>query len=125
MRRAFSAALTRDVPSVAARIAVELRNSTFSPTTPRNQARDGKYRKVKLLSRSPVALRRPLLVTEFRRAWDQAGAGQELDAASGERANPRTSEKCRPVGGALRRIPGVNPRRKGLPGTRQFELNPG
>jgi VWFA-related protein len=52
--RAFSAALTSDLPSVAARIAVELRNQYVLAYYPTNQARDGKYRHVEVkLSQPP------------------------------------------------------------------------
>jgi VWFA-related protein len=46
--RAFAAALTGDLPSVAARIAVELRNQYVLGYYPKNQARDGAYRKVEV-----------------------------------------------------------------------------
>jgi len=52
--RAFSAALTSDLPAVAARIAVELRNQYVLAYYPKNEARDGKYRKVEVkLSQPP------------------------------------------------------------------------
>jgi len=44
--RAFSAAVSSDLPSVAARIAVELRNQYVLAYSPKNQAKDGKYRHV-------------------------------------------------------------------------------
>jgi Ca-activated chloride channel family protein len=44
--RAFAAALTSDLPSVAARIAVELRNQYVLGYYPKNQTKDGKYRHV-------------------------------------------------------------------------------
>jgi VWFA-related protein len=46
--RAFAAALTSDLPSVAARIAVELRNQYVLGYYPKNQTRDGKYRHVEV-----------------------------------------------------------------------------
>jgi len=52
--RAFAAAVPSDLPSVAARIAVELRNQYVLAYYPTNQAKDGKYRKVELkLSQPP------------------------------------------------------------------------
>jgi Ca-activated chloride channel family protein len=52
--RAFSAALMSDLPGVAARIAVELRNQYVLAYYPGNSARDGKYRKVEVkLSHPP------------------------------------------------------------------------
>ena len=51
--RAFAAALTSDLPSVAARIAVELRNQYVLGYYPKNQARDGKYRNVEVKLSQP------------------------------------------------------------------------
>jgi VWFA-related protein len=51
--RAFSAAVTSDLPAVAARIAVELRNQYVLGYYPRNQAKDGKYRKVDVKLEQP------------------------------------------------------------------------
>lgn len=51
--RAFSAALQSDLPSVAARIAVELRNQYVLAYYPANQARDGKYRHVEVQVSQP------------------------------------------------------------------------
>lgn len=51
--RAFAAALTGDLPSVAARIAVELRNQYVLGYYPKNQTRDGKYRKVEVKVAQP------------------------------------------------------------------------
>ena len=51
--RAFAAALASDLPSVAARIAVELRNQYVLGYYPKNQAKDGKYRKVELKLSQP------------------------------------------------------------------------
>lgn len=44
--RAFAAAVPGDLPSVATRIAVELRNQYVLGYYPKNKARDGKFRKV-------------------------------------------------------------------------------
>lgn len=51
--RAFSAALQSDLPAVAARIAVELRNQYVLGYYPQNQARDGKYRHVEVKVAQP------------------------------------------------------------------------
>jgi len=51
--RAFAAALTSDLPSVAARIAVELRNQYVLGYYPKNQARDGKFRHVEVKVTQP------------------------------------------------------------------------
>jgi len=51
--RAFSAALQSDLPSVAARIAVELRNQYVLAYYPANRARDGKYRHVEVQVSQP------------------------------------------------------------------------
>ncbi len=61
--RAFSAALTSDLPSVASRIAVELRNQYVLGYYPKNQARDGKYRKVE------VKLSQPRGVSPLKAHW--------------------------------------------------------
>lgn len=62
--RAFSAALTSDLPSVAARIAVELRNQYVLGYYPKNQARDGKYRKVEVKLSPPQGV--PALKAHWR-----------------------------------------------------------
>ena len=61
--RAFSAALTSDLPSVAARIAVELRNQYVLGYYPKNQASDGKYRHVE------VKLAQPRGVSPLKAHW--------------------------------------------------------
>ncbi len=61
--RAFSAALTGDLPSVAARIAVELRNQYVLGYYPRDQTRDGKYRNVE------VKLAQPHGVSPLKAHW--------------------------------------------------------
>ena len=61
--RAFSAALTSDLPSVAARIAVELRNQYVLGYYPKNQTRDGKYRHVE------VKLTQPKGVSALKAHW--------------------------------------------------------
>jgi Ca-activated chloride channel homolog len=61
--RAFSAALTSDLPSVAARIAVELRNQYVLAYYPTNPARDGKYRKVE------VKLSQPHGISQVKAHW--------------------------------------------------------
>jgi Ca-activated chloride channel homolog len=63
--RAFAAALTGDLPSVAARIAVELRNQYVLGYYPKNQARDGKYRKVE------VKVSQPSGVSTLKPHWRQ------------------------------------------------------
>ena len=44
--RAYAAALPSDLPSVAARIGIQLRNQYVLAYSPKNQTRDGKYRRV-------------------------------------------------------------------------------
>lgn len=51
--RAFAAAVTSDLPSVAARIAIELRNQYVLGYYPRNQTKDGKYRNVEVKLTQP------------------------------------------------------------------------
>jgi Ca-activated chloride channel homolog len=54
--RAFAVALTSDLPSVAARIAVELRNQYVIGYYPKNQAQDGKYRHVEVKLKQPKGM---------------------------------------------------------------------
>jgi Ca-activated chloride channel homolog len=61
--RAFAAALTSDLPSVAARIAVELRNQYVIGYYPKNSSTDGKYRKVE------VKLAQPSGVSALKAHW--------------------------------------------------------
>ncbi len=61
--RAFAAAVTSDLPSVATRIAVELRNQYVLGYYPKNQAKDGKYRKVE------VKLTQPNGVSPVKAHW--------------------------------------------------------
>jgi Ca-activated chloride channel homolog len=63
--RAFAAALTGDLPSVAARIAVELRNQYVLGYYPKNQKRDGTYRKVE------VKVSQPSGVSALKAHWRQ------------------------------------------------------
>lgn len=60
--RAFAAAVPSDLPSVANRIAVELRNQYVLGYYPKNKTRDGKYRKVKVQLSQPPGLGLPLKV---------------------------------------------------------------
>jgi len=61
--RAFSASLTSDLPAVASRIAVELRNQYVLGYYPKNGARDGKYRHVE------VKLAQPKGVSTLKAHW--------------------------------------------------------
>jgi VWFA-related protein len=61
--RAFSAALSSDLPSVAARIAVELRNQYVLGYYPKNPAKDGAYRKIE------VKLDQPRGVSTLKAHW--------------------------------------------------------
>ena len=60
--RAFAAALPDDLPSVANRIAIELRNQYVLGYYPKNKARDGKYRKVRVQVSQPSGLGSPLKI---------------------------------------------------------------
>ena len=60
--RAFAAAVPGDLPSVATRIAVELRNQYVLGYYPTDKARDGKYRKVEVKVSQPPGLGSPLKV---------------------------------------------------------------
>jgi len=61
--RAFAAALMSDLPSVASRIAVELRNQYVLGYYPKNDTHDGKYRKVE------VKLAQPAGVSALKAHW--------------------------------------------------------
>lgn len=54
--RAFAAAFPGDMPSIASRIGVELRNQYVLGYYPTNKARDGKYRKVEVRVSDPPGL---------------------------------------------------------------------
>ncbi len=54
--RAFSAVVPSDLPSVAARIAVELRNEYVLAYSPKNDAKDGKYRHVQVNVTAPAGI---------------------------------------------------------------------
>ena len=60
--RAFAAAVPGDLPSVANRIAIELRNQYVLGYYPKNKARDGKYRKVEVKVSPPPGLGSPMKV---------------------------------------------------------------
>jgi len=60
--RAFAAALPGDLPGVANRIAVELRNQYVLGYYPKNKTRDGKYRKVRVQVSQPPGLGSPLRI---------------------------------------------------------------
>ena len=62
--RAVAAGLTSDLPSVAARIAVELRNQYVLGYYPKNQAKDGKYRNVEVKLSPPQGV--PALKAHWR-----------------------------------------------------------
>ncbi len=61
--RAFAATLSSDLPAVAARIAIELRNQYVLGYYPKDQARDGKYHKVE------VKLSQPKGITPLKAHW--------------------------------------------------------
>ncbi len=54
--RAFSATLGSDLPSVAARIGIELRNQYMLAYQPSNPEKDGKYRRVEVKVNSQPGL---------------------------------------------------------------------
>jgi Ca-activated chloride channel family protein len=54
--RAFAATLSSDLPAVAARIAIELRNQYVLAYYPQNQVRDGKYHKVEVKLAQPKGI---------------------------------------------------------------------
>lgn len=54
--RAFSASSAEDLPSVASRIGIELRNEYVLAYSPKNQNKDGKYRRVEVKVAQPQGL---------------------------------------------------------------------
>ncbi len=54
--RAFTASDPNDLPSVAARIGIELRNQYVLAYSPKNQAKDGKYRKIEVKVTQPPGI---------------------------------------------------------------------
>ncbi len=54
--RAFAATLSSDLPAVAARIAIELRNQYVLAYYPKDSARDGKYHKVEIELTQPKGI---------------------------------------------------------------------
>jgi Ca-activated chloride channel family protein len=54
--RAFSASDPRDLPNVATRIGIELRNQYVLAYTPKNQKKDGKYRRVEVKVSKPAGV---------------------------------------------------------------------
>jgi VWFA-related protein len=62
--RAFSATSTNDLPTVARRIGIELRNQYVLAYAPSNHDHDGKYRKVEVKLKQPSGL--PDLKTRWR-----------------------------------------------------------
>lgn len=63
--RAFAASVSSDLPSVAARIAIELRNQYVLGYYPKDQARDGKYHTVE------VKVSKPASMPELKLHWRQ------------------------------------------------------
>lgn len=61
--RAFAATLSSDLPAVAARIAIELRNQYVLAYYPQSQVHDGKYRKVE------VKLAQPKGISTLKAHW--------------------------------------------------------
>jgi len=62
--RAFTASDPNDLPSVASRIGIELRNQYVLAYSPKNQAKDGKYRKVVVKVTQPPGM--PSLKVHWR-----------------------------------------------------------
>jgi Ca-activated chloride channel family protein len=62
--RAFAASDANDLPSVAARIGIELRNQYVLAYSPKNQDKDGKYRRVEVKVTKPQGL--PSLKVRWR-----------------------------------------------------------
>jgi VWFA-related protein len=65
--RAFAASLTGDLPAVAARVAIELRNQYVLAYYPKNQNRDGKYHTVEVKVSQPAGV--PPLKMHWRQGY--------------------------------------------------------
>ncbi len=65
--RAFAASMADDLPSVAARIAIELRNQYVLGYYPKNQAADGKYHNVEVKFTPPPGM--PPLKAHWRQGY--------------------------------------------------------
>jgi VWFA-related protein len=65
--RAFAAAVAGDLPSVAARVAIELRNQYVLGYYPSNRARDGKYHTVEVKVPQPAGM--PSLKAHWRQGY--------------------------------------------------------
>jgi Ca-activated chloride channel family protein len=65
--RAFAASMPGDLPSVAARIAIELRNQYVLGYYPKDQSRDGKYHTVEVKVAQPSGV--PSLKTHWRQGY--------------------------------------------------------
>lgn len=76
--RAFAASLPSDLPSVAARIAIELRNQYVLGYYPKNQIKDGKYHNIE------VKIAQPAGVPPLKMHWRQ-GYYAPLENASVEK----------------------------------------
>jgi VWFA-related protein len=65
--RAFAASLAGDLPAVAARVAIELRNQYVLSYYPKNQNRDGKYHTVEVRVSQPAGV--PSLKMHWRQGY--------------------------------------------------------
>jgi len=65
--RAFAASVADDLPSVAARIAIELRNQYVLGYYPKNPVADGKYHKVEIKFSQPAGM--PVLRAHWRQGY--------------------------------------------------------
>ena len=65
--RALAASSLRELPAIAQRIGIELRNQYVLAYSPRNPSRDGKYRKIEVKLEQPKAL--PALKARWREGY--------------------------------------------------------
>jgi VWFA-related protein len=65
--RAFAASVSSDLPSVAARIAIELRNQYVLAYYPKDQVRDGKYHTIEVKVSQPTGV--PALKMHWRQGY--------------------------------------------------------
>ncbi|HEX3880890.1 MAG TPA: VWA domain-containing protein [Bryobacteraceae bacterium] len=72
--RAYAASVSSDLPSVASRIAIELRNQYVLGYYPADQKRDGKYHKVEITVNQPASF--PTLKLHWRQGYYAPSAAQ-------------------------------------------------
>lgn len=78
--RAFSASDPSDLPNVAIRIGIELRNQYVLAYSPKNQKKDGKYRRVEVKVAKPAGI--PDIKVHWRLGYYAASSSPEAPAGA-------------------------------------------